>query len=80
MTLEEHRQIKNLKSKYLPGTEIMLIKMNDFQAPPFGTKGKVDYVDDLGNIHMIWDNGSTLSLIEGVDIFKVIKYATGDEQ
>ena len=47
--------------------------MNDPYAPvPPGTIGEVTDVDDGGNIHMVWQGGRTLSLIEGVDDFTVI--------
>lgn len=66
-------QIKQIKAMYPKGTEIELINMVDLQAVPSGTRGVVDFVDDAGTIQMIWDNGSTLGLIVGVDSFKVIK-------
>jgi len=34
-------------------------------------------VDDGGNIHMVWENGRTLSLIDGVDDFQVISDRNG---
>ena len=43
--------------------------MEDPQAPPPGTKGTVSYVDDMGQIGVKWDTGSSLSLIPGVDSF-----------
>ena len=43
--------------------------MEDPQAPPPGTKGTVVYVDDMGQIGIKWDTGSSLSLIPGVDSF-----------
>jgi hypothetical protein len=38
-----------------------------------GLEGTVNSVDDAGQIHVSWENGSTLALIEGVDAFKIIK-------
>jgi hypothetical protein len=35
--------------------------------------GKVDFVDDTGQIHVLWDNGSSLALTCGVDKFKAFK-------
>jgi len=32
-----------------------------------GLEGTVTLVDDLGTVHVQWDNGSTLGLIPGVD-------------
>ena len=33
---------------------------------------QVDFVDDAGQIQMIWDNGRTLPLIENEDSFEII--------
>lgn len=61
-----------LKEKYPEGTKIRLIHMDDPQAVPNGTTGVVRKVDDAGTIHITWQTGSTLGLIEGVDDFEVI--------
>ena len=65
----------NLKKMYPPGTRIRLIHMGDDEPTPVpdGTTGIVSYVDDVGTIHMTWDNGSSLGLIPDVDLFTVIK-------
>lgn len=45
------------KDAYPPGTRIELISMEDpFHPVPSGTKGTVTFVDDMGTIHMKWDN------------------------
>jgi hypothetical protein len=67
--------VNAIKAKYTEGTRIELIHMYDVQAVPSGTKGTVEFVDDMGTIHMYWDNGRTLGLIEEVDEFKIIKEA-----
>ena len=61
--------IKRLRQEYPPGTRIVLESMNDPHAPPPGTKGTVVYVDDMGQIGMKWDNGSSLSLMPSLDSF-----------
>ena len=61
--------IKRLRQEYPPGTRIVLKSMNDPHAPPSGTKGTVVYVDDMGQIGMKWDNGSSLSLMPSLDRF-----------
>ena len=61
--------IKRLRQEYPPGTRIVLEAMNDPHAPPPGTKGTVVYVDDMGQIGMKWDNGSSLSLMPNLDSF-----------
>ena len=46
--------------------------MYDLQAIPEGTIGTVTKVDDKGQIQMLWENGSTLSLNVGIDDFEII--------
>lgn len=63
-----------IKAMYPEGTRIELINMDDPYAPvPAGTKGTVEFVDDMGQIAMRWDNSRTLALIPEVDEFKIIK-------
>ncbi|MEE1084965.1 MAG: DUF4314 domain-containing protein [Paludibacteraceae bacterium] len=65
-----------IKARFLKGTRIELFEMNDLYAPVLeGTKGTVEFVDDMGQIAMKWDNGRTLALIPDVDKFKVIESA-----
>lgn len=65
--------VASIKNKYPAGTRIKLIEMNDPWNPVEpGTKGTVEFVDDIGQIHMKWDNGRTLALVPGQDEFKII--------
>lgn len=41
--------------------------MDDPQAPPIGTNGKVVYVDDIATIHVAWSKGSSLGVAYGQD-------------
>ena len=41
--------------------------MDDVQAPPIGTKGTVEGVDDTASLLVAWDNGSNLNVIYGED-------------
>lgn len=65
-------EIKRLKDKYKKGTRVKLLFMEDSQAVPSGTKGTVNFVDDMGTIFVDWDNGSCLGLIYGEDSFEII--------
>lgn len=70
------RMAEGVKARYPKGTRLELISMDDPQAVPSGTRGTVVYVDDIGQIGMKWDNGSSLSLVPGEDNFRVL---TSDE-
>lgn len=65
-------QLENLKALYPKHTKVQLVHMRDEYAPPEGTIGYVTSVDDMGTIHVSWQNGSSLGLVEGVDIFHVL--------
>lgn len=58
-----------LRAAYPVGTRLVLDAMDDIQAPPIGTAGTVQGVDDAGQILMRWDTGSGLNLIPGLDSF-----------
>lgn len=57
----------------MAGTRVRLIAMDDRQAPPRGTEGTVQFVDDAGTIHVQWDTGSSLGLVPGADEWEVIE-------
>ena len=59
--------VEKLKKEYPKGTRVQLAAMDDFQAPPIGTKGTVIGVDDTGSIMVAWDNGSSLNVVYDVD-------------
>ncbi len=71
MTQDERARIARTQLEYPPGTRLELVNMADPFAPvPSGTRGTVDHVDDMGTIHMRWDNGRGLGLIPGEDSFR----------
>lgn len=59
--------IERLKKLYPTGCRVELVRMDDTQAPPIGTKGTVVGVDDIGSILVNWDNGSSLNVVYGED-------------
>lgn len=67
-------RVEHLRKQYPNGTKIELLEMDDVQAPPVGTVGTVYGVDDLGSLLVRWENGSSLSVIDGVDIVKKIRH------
>lgn len=65
--------IKYLKEKYQKRQRVECIDMQDAQAVPSGTQGTIQFVDDMGTIHVAWDNGQSLGLIDGEDSFKIVQ-------
>ena len=59
--------LKALRERFPEGTRVKLTEMLDEFAPPIGTLGTVRWVDDIGTIHVKWDNGSTLGVASGKD-------------
>lgn len=62
-----------LKKEYPPGARIVLNSMGDDPRPiESGTRGTVEFVDDIGTVHCEFDNGRRLGLIEGEDDFSAL--------
>ena len=59
--------IEHLRKSFSRGCRVELLQMDDPQAPPIGTLGTVIGVDDIGTIHVNWDNGSGLGVAYGED-------------
>ena len=64
--------VERVRRQYPKGTRVELVRMDDRQAPPIGTKGTVLGVDDTGSLLMRWDNGSGLNVVYGEDIIRKI--------
>ena len=72
MRLIGKETLQTLRERYPKGTRVELVKMDDAQAPPVGTKGTVRGVDDMGSIMVAWDNGCGLSVAYGEDICRKV--------
>ena len=66
-------KLKEIREMYPEGTQIVLTEMAGESQMPYGLKGTVKFVDDAGQIHMKWENGSSLALNVEVDTFKKIE-------
>lgn len=64
--------LERLREQFPAGARVELVRMDDVQAPPIGTKGTVRGVDDIGSIMVSWDNGSSLNVVYGEDICRRI--------
>lgn len=65
--------VESLKKQFPVGSRVELIKMDDKQAPPIGTRGTVKGVDDIGSIMVSWDNGSSLNVVYSVDKVRMLE-------
>ena len=78
MTVSPDRQtVERLREQFKSGITVELTAtMEDPYHPlPAGLRGECCGVDDAGQIMMIWNDGSTLSLIPGEDRFHIVKEA-----
>lgn len=74
-------QVERLRQQYPKGTKICYEYMSDDPRPiPPGDIGEVVGVDDAGQIMARWSNGSSLSVIPGVDSFHIVQPAEKREQ
>ena len=65
--------VERLRREFPRGTVVELVRMDDKHAPPTGTLGTVTGVDDIGTIHVQWDNGSSLGIAFGEDVCRIVK-------
>ena len=73
MRLQSKETLALLRTRYPAGTRVELIRMDDPQAHPVGTKGTVLGVDDVGSILVAWDNGSGLNVAFGEDVCRKVE-------
>ena len=66
-------EVDGVRKAYPVGTRVELLAMDDPQAPPIGTHGTVQGVDDTGSLIMAWDNGSGLNVVYGEDSVRKVK-------
>lgn len=73
--VELYNKSKDIKKKYPKGTVIEAIEIDDVNAPPKGTRGVVDCVDDIGTIFVNWDEPGYVKgvvVIDNVDKIKIV--------
>lgn len=74
--LPTREQVERIRKQYPKGTRLELIAIDDpYTTLKAGDLGTVDFVDDTGQIGMVWDSGSRLSLIPNVDSFRKVRNA-----
>jgi len=75
---------ERVSEEYMKGTRVVLSEMAGEDKMPSGLRGTVTSVDDIGQIHVAWDNGSSLALSEGdsfskADTMKVLLVRPGEK-
>ena len=68
MRFPSKESVEGIRRQFPVGCRVELLRMDDVQAPPIGTKGTVTGVDDTASILVNWDNGSGLNVVYGQDI------------
>ena len=76
MRFPNKETVERIRREYTAGARVELVRMEDVQAPPVGTKGTVLGVDDTGSLLMRWDTGSGLNVVYGEDIVKKLATVT----
>ena len=72
MRFPNRETVECVRREYPVGCRVELVRMDDAQAPPEGTKGTVVGVDDTASVMVRWDNGSGLNVVYGEDVIKKI--------
>ena len=67
MRFPNRETVECVRQQFPQGARVDLLRMDDPQAPPVGTRGTVIGVDDTASILVCWDNGSGLNVIYGKD-------------
>lgn len=73
MNFPKREIVEQIRKQYPVGCRVELVKMDDVQAPPIGTKGTVRGVDDTGSILVRWDTCCGLNVVYGEDVCRKIE-------
>jgi len=75
--IPNQEQLARLRQNYPEGTRVKLVSMDDpYTNLKPGDRGFVTKVDDIGTVHIQWDNGSTLGAAYGADQIITTPYIT----
>ena len=62
-----------MEKTLLIGKRIRINHMEDLSPVPDGTEGIITGIDGIGQIQVKWDNGSSLSVIDEIDDYEILK-------
>ena len=67
-----HQKAQFAKRRYPVGTVVQLHHITGEPQMPEGLLGRVTMTDDIGQVHVVWENGSSLALDLENDSFSVV--------
>jgi hypothetical protein len=71
MKFPSKEQVERVRLAYPIGSRVELVAMSDpYTTLKPGTLGTVDFVVDTGTVFCVWDGGSTLGAVYGVDVIR----------
>lgn len=73
MLFPSKETVEMVRRQYPKGCRVELVRMDDVQAPPVGTKGTVIGVDDTASVLVKWDNGCGLNVVYGEDLCRRVE-------
>ena len=79
-TMRRKQQVELLRTIYPAGTRVCLHEMIGEPQMADGLTGTVQCVDDRGSIHVQWDNGSTLALLQEDDVQDMFEIIHDEQQ
>jgi len=65
-------EVYRKENEELTGKRIKCVLMNDEDPVESGTEGTIRCVDDMGTIHVKWDNGRTLGICRDEDQYEIL--------
>ena len=65
--------LSTMEKTLLIGRRIRINHMEDLSPVPDGTEGIITGIDGIGQIQVKWDNGSSLSVIDEIDDYEILK-------
>ena len=65
--------IEHIKKLYKKGMKVRLISMKGEPQMTPGLEGTIELIDDIGQLHIKWQNGSGLALNLECDKFEIIE-------
>ena len=78
--MRRKQQVELLRTIYPAGTRVCLHEMIGEPQMTDGLTGTVQCVDDRCSIHVKWDNGSTLALLQEEDVQDMFEIIHDEQQ